>query len=288
MADIQGNIIRTTELFKEIDSVIKTHIKTLGMAADEMAMLNKQYQIKPSEYVKASKEQIRVEREKIKLEQDQIRLNKLKQAEEQKTTKAITAKIPTLKQLATLHKQEQRNLEKTQGMYNRVQQRVNTLTKQYNDLATKKALNGKLSHAELQELKILEVQLNKYQSALKKVDANIGKHQRNVGNYKSAYDGLGFSIAQLTREAPAFANSMQTGFMAISNNLPIFFDEIAKTKKEVASLRAEGVKTQGVLGRLAGAFFSLQTLLSVGVTLLTLYQINYSIGQKDYLGFLKT
>jgi chromosome segregation ATPase len=61
---------------------------------------------------------------------------------------------------------------------------------------------------------------------LQRIDASVGKYNRNVGNYASGWNGLANSVNQLTREAPAFANSLNTGFMALSNNIPILADEI--------------------------------------------------------------
>ena len=99
----------------------------------------------------------------------------------------------------------------------------------------------------------------------------MGVYNRNVGNYASGWDGLGNSINQLTREMPAFAVSAQTGFLAISNNLPILFDEIGRLNNQNKRLAADGKKTTSVLKSLGGALFSWGTLLSVGVTLLTVY-----------------
>lgn len=106
---------------------------------------------------------------------------------------------------------------------------------------------------------------------LKELDSTLGKNQRNVGNYKSGYNALGNSINQLSREAPAFANSMNTGFMAISNNLPALTDAIKGIREENALLKAEGKPTVSVFKQLASSIFSWQTLISVGVTLLTVY-----------------
>ena len=170
-----------------------------------------------------------------------------------------------------LNREEAKRLVATQGLYNKVQSGINQVTKKYQDLAVRKELNGKLSAQETIELGKLEAKLNKYQNALKRVDANIGKHGRNVGNYKSGFDGLGFSVAQLTREMPAFANSMQTGFMAISNNIPMLTDEINKLKIANKELASSGKPTVSILKSLGKAMFSWHTLISVGVTLLTVY-----------------
>ena len=119
---------------------------------------------------------------------------------------------------------------------------------------------------------------------ISEVEQASGRFQRNVGNYKSGYDGLAQSINQLTREAPNAAISMQTFFMAISNNLPMFADEINKIKKANIELAATGQPTVSVLGRIASAFFSWQTLISAGITLLTVYGaklFNYITGTED-------
>lgn len=102
-------------------------------------------------------------------------------------------------------------------------------------------------------------------------DAQIGVFSRNVGNYKSGFDGLGNSIAQLTREAPAFAHSVSTGFMAISNNIPTLTDEIKKLKLANAALNAEGVKTPPIWKTVLKSFLSWNTLISTGIVLLTVY-----------------
>ena len=106
---------------------------------------------------------------------------------------------------------------------------------------------------------------------LKAVDAMTGSHTRNVGNYASSWNGLSNSINQLTREAPAFANSVQTGFMALSNNLPILGDELGVIIDKNKKLQEQGKPTESILKTVAGAFFSWQTAISLGVTILTVY-----------------
>lgn len=106
---------------------------------------------------------------------------------------------------------------------------------------------------------------------LKAVDATLGKSQRNVGNYKSGFNGLANSVNQMTRELPAFTFSVQTGFMALSNNIPIFIDQIQQTRAEIARLRAEGQKVPGLFKQLASSIFSFGTVMSVVITLMTVY-----------------
>ena len=166
---------------------------------------------------------------------------------------------------------EQALLDKSANTYNKTQAQISKLTQVYNDLAARKARYNDLSENEEKRLNTLQAVTTKYNTTLKDVDATIGKHTRNVGNYASGWNGLGNSINQLTREMPAFANSMQTGFMAISNNLPTLFDEINNLKKANVELAASGEPTKSIFKQLAGAMFSWGTALSVGVTLLTVY-----------------
>ena len=112
---------------------------------------------------------------------------------------------------------------------------------------------------------------NEYGQRLRVIDTDIGKHTRNVGNYSSSWNGLGNSINQLTREAPAFANSLQTGFMALSNNIPILTDELGVLIQKNKDLQKDGKPTESILKTVAGAFFSWQTAISLGVTILTVY-----------------
>jgi len=102
-------------------------------------------------------------------------------------------------------------------------------------------------------------------------ETSVGEFQRNVGNYKGTWNGLGNSINQISREMPAFANSLNTGFMAVSNNLPTLFDEINKIKKANIELAKSGEPTTSAFKQILSGIFSWQTALSVGVTLLTIY-----------------
>jgi hypothetical protein len=166
---------------------------------------------------------------------------------------------------------EQVVAEKNANTYNKTQAQINRLTTAYNDLSVRKARYNNLNENEEKRLGTLSAINEKYNGILKQTDATIGKNQRNVGNYASGYNALGNSINQLTREAPAFANSVNTGFMAISNNIPALFDAIKGIRVQNQALASEGKPTVSVLKSLAGALFSWGTLLSVGVTLLTLY-----------------
>ena len=172
--------------------------------------------------------------------------------------------------IAQLAKEEAK-LAVAGNYYNKLQAELNNLSFAYKDLAARQQMGANLSKVEAERMQYLEKRIKTLDTTLKGVDGAMGKYSRNVGNYASGFNPLNNSIAQLGREMPAFANSVQTGFMAISNNLPIFFDAMQNVIAQNKELQAQGKPTKSALVQLAGALFSFQTLLSVGVTLLTLY-----------------
>lgn len=246
----------------------------------------------PKEYSEALKQSVTLSKQLEKVSKDltdaQVRLQKVEQEAaktkqqlakatyEEERAKAASLRTQsaeiTLKQkIESLDKKEQQRLANAASLYSKLEQKLKMLQLEYRDLASAKELGIKLTDEEAKRMEFLQGKIKKYDTALKAVDASMGKHQRNVGDYARANNGLGMSLAQITREMPAFANSAQTGFMALSNNIPIFFDAIAQVKNLNKELQAQGKPTVSVLQQLAGAFLSWQTLLSVGVTLLTVY-----------------
>ncbi len=160
-------------------------------------------------------------------------------------------------------KSQVKEMNAAEGSTVALSQQLLQMQKTYEALSSEER-SGSIGKTLAEDIRILDLEV-------KKLDASLGKHQRNVGNYASGWNGLGNSINQITRELPAFTYSMQTGFMAISNNLPILFDEIARTRVQIAKLRAEGQKVPGLFRQIAGSVLSWGTALSVGVMLLTVY-----------------
>jgi hypothetical protein len=213
-----------------------------------------------------------------RLEQIEKNIIKTRQTGNTETEKARVKEIQlqqarekAVDRFNALEKKEQQRIANAASLYSKLEQKLKSLQLEYRDLAAKKELNIRLSAEEEKRMLSLKTSIDKYDTTLKAVDASMGKYQRNVGNYERANNGLGMSLAQITREMPAFANSVSTGFMALSNNIPIFFDAIGQVKNLNKEFQAQGKPTVSVMKQLAGAFFSWQTLLSVGVTLLTIY-----------------
>lgn len=98
-----------------------------------------------------------------------------------------------------------------------------------------------------------------------------GVYTRNVGNYSSAFNGLGMSIQQVARELPSLSMGANHFFLAISNNLPILADNIKIAREEYKMLVAKGEKATPVWKQTLSSIVSWQTLMVVGITLLSTY-----------------
>ena len=153
------------------------------------------------------------------------------------------------------------------GSVEKLRAGVQALTAQYNKLSREERNNadvgGKLSS-----------QIREMQTELNEANASLLNFRDNVGNYASAAKGftpLTFQVQQLAREMPSLTMSFQQFFLAISNNLPMFADELTRAREANKALRAEGKPTVSVFKQVLSAIGSWQTALVVGITLLTAY-----------------
>lgn len=109
--------------------------------------------------------------------------------------------------------------------------------------------------------KLWEAEALRIMNAMKGMQEATGKHTLSVGDYTKAFNGLSIATQQVLREMPTLANSMQQFFIAISNNVPIFVDNLKAVQKATGSWV---VAMKGVLTSL----FSWQTALLVVLTIL--------------------
>ncbi len=150
---------------------------------------------------------------------------------------------------------------------------------------------------------------NQYDSKLKQVDSTLGKHNRNVGNYNNLQIQLGqvlreapnfaidprIGIMSLTNNIPMLAEAIgdvstkakvmkeEFKLAAIAAKELAIADAIATgaTKENAAALglqaeaqiaaNYQNSKAPSLLKQIAGSLFSWQTLIIVGISLLTLY-----------------
>lgn len=179
----------------------------------------------------------------------------------------------TVSQLRTLTEQNKQYLAilrnhtqvaiATTGSYNEMKASMLQLEKEYYNL----------SQAAREGAKGMDIlnNIGKLNQQLKDIDAQMGNYQRNVGNYASGWNGLNVSIQQIARELPALSVSANTFFLAISNNLPMFVDELKKARIEYELAKKSNQTAIPVFKQVLSSLLSWQTALVVGITLLSSY-----------------
>ena len=165
---------------------------------------------------------------------------------------------------------------------------IDVETKSYNELnamynALKDSLNA-MTVAERQNTeagKAMTAQSAKIYDTMNELQKATGKYTLQVGKYRAAFDGLGYSFQQILREAPSALNLNQF-FLAISNNIPMFLDQLKAFKNEQAEIKAnlanmtEGTaeyaeqlgKVESVGKKLGKVLISWQSLVLVGLMIL--------------------
>lgn len=220
----------------------------------------------------ASVRELKAEYSGLKKQYEALKPTQADYAKRQEEIKArIQQVIPGITAYNNSLKTSKMAMEAAEGTYKRMQQELTTLKNELKNLPNAfDAVTGKLNKSNAEAVNLVD-RIGKLDTALKHADEQMGVFGRQVGNYKTAFNGLGMSFTQIARELPSLTISLQQFMLAISNNLPMVFDEIAKSKTEIAALRAEGQKAPSIWKQVGSALFSFQILLSVGVALLTAY-----------------
>lgn len=239
-----------------------TQMSELEKAQQRLTYLRSEDGKKLIEVKKQIADLLRGEREeKQSIDQLAQAKQKLEQArsEENQELQKVNAEIRQANQLAKLQAQLNNSAV---GSYNQ-------LAAQYEINKIKLNAMGQQQRATTAEGKKLEEEtLAIYQQMIHLQEAT-GNHRLSVGHYEKAWNGLGNAMNQIIRETPSMAVSLNTFFLAISNNLPILWDEIDKTREKNKLLRAEGKPTQSVVKTIVSSIFSWQTALIILISALS-------------------
>ena len=120
----------------------------------------------------------------------------------------------------------------------------------------------------------LQADIRNLEAELERLDGAAGNTRvlpAGLPQAQRQFNGLHNSIQQMAREMPSLAMGPQMFFLAISNNLPIFTDELARARKEYQALTAAGQKATPVWRQVLSSLFSWQTALTTGIMLLVMY-----------------
>lgn len=198
-----------------------------------------------------------------KLESDGINLTEAQRQRRIQLTSSLEEHKQSVSQLRQILANEIKSEQAVRGSMNEMSQSLGTMRMFY------RTLNEEERNSQFGQVLLKRIQL--VDTKIKELDASIGNHQRNVGNYASRWNGLGFSIQQVARELPSISYGLNTFFVAISNNLPILADEVRDAIAEYKAAVTEGKAATPVWKQIVKSIFSWQTALVGGITLLTLY-----------------
>lgn len=245
ISDINGKLDRAAKLAKAQDS-------NYGQMIDDLAKVQ-------SELIK-----IRAVRQAInKAEKEGSITSKQALEARKQLIQADLQHAQTAKTLMSSLRAEEKMYQSVSGSINEMSANLEKMRLIYRNLSDSER-NSSFGTGLLQNIQQVDARV-------KSLDASIGNHQRSVGHYAMAWDGLGFSIQQVAREIPNVAYGARVFFMAISNNIPILADEIKRARLEFEAATKAGQKAVPVGKQILKSIFSWQTALVAGITLLTVY-----------------
>ena len=239
-----------------------TQMSELEKAQQRLTYLRSEDGKKLIEIKKQIADLLRGEREeKQSIDQLAQAKQKLEQArsEENQELQKVNAEIRQANQLAKLQAQLNNSAV---GSYNQ-------LAAQYEINKIKLNAMGQQQRATTAEGKKLEEETLAIYRQMIHLQEATGNYRLSVGHYEKAWNGLGNAMNQIIRETPSMAVSLNTFFLAISNNLPILWDEIDRTREKNKLLRAEGKPTQSVVKTIVSSIFSWQTALIILISALS-------------------
>ena len=162
--------------------------------------------------------------------------------------------LTSQKQLNIAQKNGEVAAKSATGSYNQLYAQYNLIKNVLN------AMSAEMRNAEGAG-KVWEAEALRIMNVMKGMQEATGKHTLSVGDYTKAFNGLSIATQQVLREMPTLANSFQQFFIAISNNVPIFVDNLNAVAKATGSMTT-AIKAVGK------AIFSWNTVLLVVLTVL--------------------
>lgn len=172
----------------------------------------------------------------------------------QQTGVSVEQLLQSQRQLNIAQKNGEVAAKSATGSYNQLYAQYNLIKNVLNAMSTE------MRNAEGVG-KLWEAEALRIMNAMKGMQEATGKHTLSVGDYSKAFNGLSIATQQVLREMPTLANSLQQFFIAISNNVPIFVDNLKAVQKATGSWVTA---MKGVLS----SVFSWQTALLVLLTIL--------------------
>lgn len=258
------------ELQKKTDAY-NNAVKRLNKAETELAELQKKYKDVLAQVNRTVADAVKEAKQKADLD---VKIARAAQAQE----KAEQAKLQTLIKEAQAEKALNSAVKSRTVTEQQITQALSTQAKSIRQAQEQnRVLRQAVRELDLTTATAAET-IERYNAKIleneKLVDSTVDSmtaRKRNIGNYASAFNGLDMSVQQIVRELPSAAMGLNTFFLAISNNLPILADEIARAREELRLMNEQGQKGTPVWKQLVSSLFSWQTAMMAGIAVLSMY-----------------
>jgi cell division protein FtsB/ribosomal protein S24E len=275
MASLKTEATNVGSVIKGMGSANRDQQQEIARLAAEVERLKKQMKGLSDEEKKVTE----IKRQYKKLTDDQIaRVDKLASA---------LGGLRTADEAQRKHALARINLINVENMsYNELQATYNALKDSLNAMTIAERQNTEAGKA-------MTAQSAKIYDTMNELQKATGKYTLQVGKYRAAFDGLGYSFQQILREAPSALNLNQF-FLAISNNIPMFLDQLKSFQNEQKEIKAnlaqmtEGTKeyseqlgkVMSVGQKLGKTLMSWQTLVLVGLLIIRNWEKIVNLFQK--------
>ena len=131
----------------------------------------------------------------------------------------------SVNKLTQVQKAEKDQVSLNEGSYKSIESKMKELTQVYKTMAV-------VTEEDRQKQIALGVEINDLNDQLKGLDAAIGNHQREVGNYKAAFEGLKGSF-EITKEA---GEQLASGFSSVAGIIGLSASEASSATSAFSAL----------------------------------------------------
>ena len=131
----------------------------------------------------------------------------------------------SVNKLTQVQKAEKDQVSLNEGSYKSIESKMKELTQVYKTMAV-------VTEEDRQKQIALAVEINDLNDQLKGLDAAIGNHQREVGNYKAAFEGLKGSF-EITTEA---GQQLASGFSSVAGIIGLSASEASSANSAFSAL----------------------------------------------------
>lgn len=192
--DIFKELKDSSKRAQEQSDALKVSLMAINEVSKEIkknaSALKDSIKIVDASEVSNAKKLTEIQKEANKLAVDAEKVNRAKIQTEKEIERLKTIQIRNEKALA-------KETEKKITLYAQESKRLNEMRKEYKDLALQEQQNTSTARALLKEITALD-------GKLKQVDATVGQHQRNVGNYDGAISKLKGGLSGVTNMLSQF------------------------------------------------------------------------------------